>query len=135
MTRYNESYYSYIYAGATRSAGVVLPLVLETFPIGSVADFGCGQGAWLAVWRQLGVLDVVGVDGDYVDSRSLLIPPSCFRPADLQRPVALGRTFDLVQSLEVAQRAYVLDNGLFVLQGSAAEIRNDPDLKRAYLGL
>ena len=103
MTRYNESYYSYIYAGATRSAGVVLPLVLETFPIGSVADFGCGQGAWLAVWRQLGVLDVVGVDGDYVDSRSLLIPPSCFRPADLQRRVALGRTFDLVQSLEVAE--------------------------------
>jgi SAM-dependent methyltransferase len=103
MTRYNESYYSYIYAGATRSAGIVLPLVLETFPIGSVADFGCGQGAWLAVWRQLGVLDVVGVDGDYVDSRSLLIPPTCFRPADLQRPVALGRTFDLVQSLEVAE--------------------------------
>jgi branched-chain amino acid transport system ATP-binding protein len=42
---------------------------------------------------------------------------------------------NVVQSLEVAQRAYVLDNGLFVLQGSAAEIRNDPDLKRAYLGL
>jgi branched-chain amino acid transport system ATP-binding protein len=41
----------------------------------------------------------------------------------------------VVQSLEVAQRAYILDNGTFVLQGSAADIRNDPDLKRAYLGL
>jgi len=40
-----------------------------------------------------------------------------------------------VQSLEVAQRAYILDNGLFVLQGSAADIRNDPNLKRAYLGM
>jgi branched-chain amino acid transport system ATP-binding protein len=42
---------------------------------------------------------------------------------------------NVVQSLEVAQRAYVLDNGLFVLQGSADEVRNDPNLKRAYLGM
>jgi branched-chain amino acid transport system ATP-binding protein len=42
---------------------------------------------------------------------------------------------NVVQSLEVAQRAYILDNGLFVLQGSAADIRDDPNLKRAYLGM
>jgi branched-chain amino acid transport system ATP-binding protein len=42
---------------------------------------------------------------------------------------------NLVQSLEVAQRAYILDNGMFVLKGRAAELRNDPDLKRAYLGM
>jgi branched-chain amino acid transport system ATP-binding protein len=42
---------------------------------------------------------------------------------------------NVVQSLEVAQRAYILDNGLFVLQGSATDIRNDPNLKRAYLGM
>ena len=42
---------------------------------------------------------------------------------------------NVVQSLEVAQRAYILDNGRFVLQGSAADIRNDPNLKRAYLGM
>ena len=42
---------------------------------------------------------------------------------------------NVVQSLEVAQRAYILDNGLFVLEGSAADIRNDPKLKRAYLGM
>jgi branched-chain amino acid transport system ATP-binding protein len=42
---------------------------------------------------------------------------------------------NVVQSLEVAQRAYILDNGRFVLEGSAAEIRNDPDLKQAYLGM
>ena len=42
---------------------------------------------------------------------------------------------NVVQSLEVAQRAYVLDNGMIVLQGSAADVRNDPNLKRAYLGM
>jgi branched-chain amino acid transport system ATP-binding protein len=42
---------------------------------------------------------------------------------------------NVVQSLEVAQRAYILDNGRFVLQGRAADIRNDPNLKRTYLGM
>ncbi len=42
---------------------------------------------------------------------------------------------NVVQSLDVAQRAYILENGAFVLEGSAADIRNNPDLKRAYLGL
>jgi branched-chain amino acid transport system ATP-binding protein len=42
---------------------------------------------------------------------------------------------NVVQSLEVAKRAYILDNGIFVLEGSAADIRSDPALKRAYLGM
>src|SRR5436190_1381636 len=42
---------------------------------------------------------------------------------------------NVVQSLEVAERAYILDNGVFVLEGRSADIRNDPDLKRAYLGM
>jgi len=42
---------------------------------------------------------------------------------------------NVVQSLEVASRAYVLDNGAIVLQGSAVDVRNDPNLKRAYLGM
>jgi branched-chain amino acid transport system ATP-binding protein len=42
---------------------------------------------------------------------------------------------NVAHSLEVAQRAYVLDNGVFVLEGKAAELRNAPDLKRAYLGM
>ena len=42
---------------------------------------------------------------------------------------------NVVQSLDVAQRAYILNNGRFVLQGSAADIGKDPELKRAYLGM
>ncbi len=42
---------------------------------------------------------------------------------------------NVVQSLDVAGRAYVLDNGTFVLEGKAAQIKNDPDLRRAYLGM
>jgi len=42
---------------------------------------------------------------------------------------------NVVQSLEVARRAYILDNGSVVLQGSAADVRQDPNLRRTYLGL
>ena len=42
---------------------------------------------------------------------------------------------NVVQSLEVAERAYILDNGMFVLDGKAADLKNDPDLKRTYLGM
>jgi branched-chain amino acid transport system ATP-binding protein len=42
---------------------------------------------------------------------------------------------NVMQSLDIASRAYVLENGTFVLEGSSTEIRENPKLKRAYLGL
>ncbi len=42
---------------------------------------------------------------------------------------------NVVQCLEVARRAYILEQGVFVLHGKSADIRDNPDLKRAYLGL
>jgi branched-chain amino acid transport system ATP-binding protein len=42
---------------------------------------------------------------------------------------------NVMQSLEIASRAYVLENGAFVLEGTSDDIRENPKLKRAYLGL
>jgi len=42
---------------------------------------------------------------------------------------------NVVQSLEVAHRAYILENGSMVLDGESNQLRDDPNLKRAYLGL
>jgi branched-chain amino acid transport system ATP-binding protein len=41
----------------------------------------------------------------------------------------------VAQSLEIADRAHVLENGVFALSGDAATLRADPALRRAYLGL
>ena len=41
----------------------------------------------------------------------------------------------LVESLEIAERAYVLQTGRVMLSGSAAEIRDNPDIRKAYLGM
>jgi branched-chain amino acid transport system ATP-binding protein len=53
---------------------------------------------------------------------------------------AAGLTVLLVEqnaeaALAIADRAYVLDTGRVMLGGSAAEIRNDPRLQEAYLGI
>ncbi len=50
-----------------------------------------------------------------------------------------GTTILLVEqnaymALQVAHRGYVLQTGQVVLQGSAAELRENPEVKRAYLG-
>jgi branched-chain amino acid transport system ATP-binding protein len=42
---------------------------------------------------------------------------------------------NVVQSLDLASRAYVMENGRIVLTGDAAELRENPELKRAYLGM
>jgi len=52
---------------------------------------------------------------------------------------AQGRTMLLVEqnaylSLEVADRAYVLETGRVVLEGRAAELLGHPHVRRAYLG-
>ena len=42
---------------------------------------------------------------------------------------------DVLVALEAADRGYVLENGRVVLSGRAAELEQNPQLRRAYLGL
>jgi branched-chain amino acid transport system ATP-binding protein len=42
---------------------------------------------------------------------------------------------NVVQSLEIAQRGYILEHGECTLSGAAADLRDNPELKRAYLGM
>jgi branched-chain amino acid transport system ATP-binding protein len=42
---------------------------------------------------------------------------------------------NVVQSLAIAHRAFVLEHGVIALSGMAAELLNDPGLKASYLGI
>ena len=103
MSGFDSLYFDFINEASIRSARILLPELLRFIRPKSVVDIGCGEGAWLKVWKQLGVSEVLGVDGDYVDRDSLLIDQSEFVSADLTEPLDLGRTFELVQCLEVAE--------------------------------
>lgn len=100
---YTRSFYEEIRNGSARSAEAILPLVLELVHPSSVVDVGCGDASWLAVFRKLGVEDIFGIDGDYVEPELLQVPRDRFQASDLSKPFTLPRTFDLAISLEVAE--------------------------------
>lgn len=103
MEAYDENFYSTCAGESLGSARVVLPFVRQLLQPGSVVDVGCGIGTWLSVMRELGVTDVLGIDGDYVSPAMLRIPDDCFLPFDLTQPLQLERKFELAMSLEVAE--------------------------------
>lgn len=100
---YTSQYYDAHEQRALQSARAIVPLLLKHVQPRSVIDIGCGQGIWLVAFREQGIEDLWGVDGEYVDRQKLKIPADRFLPADLSQPLDLGRTFDLVVSLEVAE--------------------------------
>lgn len=42
---------------------------------------------------------------------------------------------NVAQSLEIAKRAYVLENGHIVISGTGRELLNDNRVRKAYIGL
>ncbi len=100
---YDEAFFHEHQGRARMSAEVVVPMVMELVRPRSVTDLGCGLGTWLSVFREAGVEDVLGVDGEYVRLESLEIPKERFAAHDLRQPFAAGRRSDLTMSLEVAE--------------------------------
>ena len=59
--------------------------------------------------------------------------------AEIRKLKALGVTVLLVEqnafaTLQIADRAYVMETGEIILEGEAADLMHNPEVKRAYLG-
>lgn len=111
---YDRSFFDAHRQGVSRSADVVVPILLEMLAPQSVVDIGCGRGTWLSVFARLGLADYLGVDGTWVNLDTLDIPRERFVATDLQQPIHLDRRFDLVVSLEVAEHLPASAAGAFV---------------------
>lgn len=86
------------------SAKTIVPYILQLFPATkSVLDVGCGTGTWLSVFKLEGVEDIIGLDGNWMKKENLLIPEDKFLIKNLEKAFDLGRKFDVVISLEVAE--------------------------------
>jgi SAM-dependent methyltransferase len=112
---YDAEFYDGQKDGSYKSAKVILPRVLKIIPPArSAVDFGCGTGTWLAVLKELGVAEIKGYDGNWVEKDKLLIPAECFAPAELGREIKLEKRYDLAVSVEVAEHLPEASAGIFV---------------------
>lgn len=102
-TLYKEDFYRIQKEASKRSAREIIPLILGFIHPKSVVDVGCGLGTWLTVFKEFGITECLGIDGDYIKKNMLQIPQEEFLPFDLTKPLQLNREFDLVVSLEVAE--------------------------------
>jgi len=100
---YDAKFFDAISPGSARSAAKIVPFITSLIKPRSVVDVGCGTGAWIAEFNRCGVQDVMGIDGPYVDKSRLAFPAELFRSADLEERIRVGRSFDLVISMEVAE--------------------------------
>ena len=101
--RYTKTFFDDMLPESLSSAKVVVPLVIDLLHPRSVVDVGCATGAWLSVFREQGVTNILGLDGAYVNAQDLLIPTDCYQSTDLSTPFALDKQRDLAVSLEVAE--------------------------------
>lgn len=80
-----------------------IPLLFRDLKPASLLDVGCGVGTWLRAAYDLGIADVLGVDGVDIPEDMLLIPKNLFNHFDFTQPLRLGRRFDVALCLEVAE--------------------------------
>ena len=101
---YKKEDYKWWADPAITSAKVIAPFIMEILPIKSVLDFGCAQGSWLSVFQELGIEDIKGLDGEWVDTEDLLVPLESFHCVDLEKYQHLPtEKYDLCICLEVAE--------------------------------
>ena len=103
MAKYKSKFYQSRHSNSFYSAERIISLVTDWVQPQSVIDVGCGVGTWLDVFKEKGVSDVLGVEGQWVDEQNLVIDQSEFVKTDLEKPFDAGRQFDLAISMEVAE--------------------------------
>ncbi|MES1200005.1 MAG: methyltransferase domain-containing protein [Pseudomonadota bacterium] len=102
---YDERFYDIISDGSLQSARRVLGFVFALYRPASLLDVGCGAGTWLAAAQGLGLFPeaTLGIDGAHVPAAQFRVDRAAFQPRDLAQTVRVGRRFDLVVSVEVAE--------------------------------
>lgn len=88
---YTSMYHALIKEESTSSAEIVAELVMDLIRPSSVVDVGCGLGHWLRAFEELGVVDILGLDGYIADDVQLEIPRDRFLLQDFEEPLRVNR--------------------------------------------
>ena len=100
------------------SADKTLSVLLSKLPpVTSAVDVGCGLGTWLRTILKLRnqKVDILGIDGPWINQDLLVIPKDNFLAIDfsLETP-RINRKYDLAISLEVAEHLPPEKAGAFI---------------------
>ena len=107
-TNYNQSFYSDQMYRSKEGADLILDYLFGIIGVpASMIDFGCGAGGWLKAAQELGVMNIHGVEGEWISEVVTLVPQENIAKIDLakelvQSNLQFGR-YDLAISLEVAE--------------------------------
>lgn len=101
--KYKTGFYASLTDGSVRSASIILSRLFDIYKPQSVADFGCGHGAWLQAAGQLGCKQLQGFDGTWVKPDNILNPGIRFTPINMEDRITLEYKYDLAISVEVAE--------------------------------
>lgn len=102
LSVYNETFYAKAvnsYASAKKYANILK----EFYVPKTVIDIGCGKGAWLKAFLDIGVQKCVGVDGNWNNQSSMIDEQIEFHSMDLEQPIRFDCKFDLAICVEVAE--------------------------------
>lgn len=101
---YDDAFYDYGIKGMYQSGQIYTKYLKEIYFPASVVDFGCGRGAWLKAFSDLGVNDLLGIDGSWNSQELMLCKKIKFVEDDLNNPkINFDKKYDLAISLEVAE--------------------------------
>src|SRR6202162_365575 len=100
---YSQEFFKDQMTVSRESADLIAAICQDLLHPRSVIDIGCGVGTWLAAFEAIGVSDVAGYDGDWVDRQLLQISREAFHGADLNERLSIDRRYDLALSLETAE--------------------------------
>jgi ribosomal protein L11 methylase PrmA len=61
---YTKGFFKERNIGALKSAEIIVPIVLDLIHPKSVVDVGCALGEFLYIFKENGVEDILGIDGE-----------------------------------------------------------------------
>jgi Methyltransferase domain len=100
---YDKSFYERFTAMHVPAARRVMQEFAHLAQPQSAIDIGCGDGSFLSILPEFGLVDCLGVEGPWIGEEQLQIPASQVLRRDLDQPFRVERRYDLAISIEVAE--------------------------------